>query len=127
MDAPLYKRLAVASDGTKTRSRDARRGVRAALGVSSDPAPTLLQALDAAEQLRRIIDMTSGGRYGLAIVRPTFAGETGQERFVEEYTFGAQPGVIYTGLTSERSSLVHEPVTTARRREAHLRDQERAR
>lgn len=126
MHAPLYPASAAPRDGSKGRRKDARRNVRAALGTSSDGAPSLTAALQAAESLRRIIDLASNGRYGLAIVRPTFEGEITQERLVEEFTFDSGRSgttVVYPGdLKREKSSLVHEPVTDTVRRERHLRE-----
>jgi hypothetical protein len=128
LDGTLYKRAAQETEGTKGRRKKARREVRNVLGVSSDPAPTLAQALDAVEQLRRIVDTASNGRYGLAIVRPTFPGEETQKRYVEQFTFDSQPGVRFEGdPKTERSSLVHEPVTETRRRERELLRKEGAR
>lgn len=122
MAAPLYFSQAVEAVGTKIRRKDDRRDVRNALGVSSDPAPSLQQALQAAESLKRIIDMASCGRYGLAIVRPTFDTEVTQERIVEETTYLRLDRVAYTGRHRERSSLIHEPVSETIRRERHLRE-----
>lgn len=117
----LYPREAFPKSGTRTRRRDARRDLRRIIGTSSDDAPGLLAALDAAEQLRRIIDMASGGRYGLAIVRPMFANEYTQVRIKEQYTYADIDGVIYTEPTMEASSQIHEPVSETRRRERQLR------
>jgi hypothetical protein len=118
----IFPAYAHEASGTRTRQREARRAVRTSLGTSSDAPPTLAQVLDAVEALRRLVDMTSGSRYGLAIVRSATPDEDTQTREVEGYTFGAHPGVIFTGTrTRERSSQIHEPVTETRRREKALR------
>lgn len=111
-------------ENTKTTRKDARRNVRNALGTTAEAAPGLIAALDAADSLRRIIDLASNGRYGLAIVRPTFEGETTQLRRVEDYTFnGTYNGAVVEGEKQpERSSQIHEPVSETRRREKYLRD-----
>lgn len=121
MHAPLYPHHANERDGSKGRRKDARRNVRSSLGTSADNAPGLLAALDAADSLRRIIDLASNGRYGLAIVRSTFEGETPQERFIERFTFDAGPGVRFIESELERSSQVFESVSETRRREKELR------
>lgn len=119
----LYPRPATPTAGSKTRRKDARRSVRTTLGPSADAAPGLLAALDALDSLRRIVDLASGGRYGVAIVRPAFDGEDTQTREVEGFTFGPNPGVVFTGeRTREKSSQIHEPIAETRRRERHLRD-----
>jgi len=125
MNAPLYPAAAFPRDGSKGRRKDARSNARRHLGTSNESAPGLLAALNAVEQLRRIIDLASNGRYGLAIVRPTFEGEITQERLVEEWTptYGVPTTTVeYTGRGREKSSLVHEPVSDTRRRERHLRE-----
>jgi hypothetical protein len=127
-NTPLYSAAAIPRDGTKGRRKEARSNTRSKLGVSADGAPGLLAALSAVESLRRIIDLASNGRYGLAIVRPTFEGEITQERLVEEWTPTFGPVSIhdttatYTGRGREKSSLIHEPVGETRRREFHLRE-----
>lgn len=105
----MIHRPALPHEGTKTRRREIRRDVRRLLGTSSDGAPTLTQALEAADQLKRIIDLASGGRYGLAIVRATGDGEIGQ-------TYRGQDGLFHV------SSQVHEPIHETRSREYRLRE-----
>lgn len=104
----MFTRPALPHDGTKTRRKDARRSVRNVLGTSSDNAPTLAQALEAADHLKRIIDLASGGRYGLAVVRSTDNAEEGQLAWYRDE------------LT--RASQIHEPIQEARRRERELRE-----
>lgn len=53
--------------GSKTRRKDYRRRIRNILGTSSDDAPTILHALDAARELGALVDVASGGRFGIAV------------------------------------------------------------
>ncbi|MDH5295308.1 MAG: hypothetical protein OEW91_16680 [Acidimicrobiia bacterium] len=104
----MFTRPATSHDGTKTRRREIRRDVRRLLGTSSEGAPNLAQALAAADQLKRIIDLASGGRYGLSIVRAVGDGEIGQ-------TYRGTDGLFHV------SSQVHEPIHETRGREYRLR------
>lgn len=122
----MFHKPALPFDGTKTRRKEARRLVRGYLGTSSEAAPTLEDALLAAQELKRIIDMASGGRYGLAIVRSADVIETCQYRAVEQYGEGVEAdGRRYPVLQGhkperERSSQIHEPVAeTIKRERAH--------
>ena len=105
----LYPQPAFPRDGSKTRRREIRRNVRNWLGTSSDDAPTLDSALEAADELKRIIDLASNGRYGLAVVRSANFNET------------AQVAIYRDELVT--SSQVHEPIVETRRREKQLRDE----
>jgi len=51
-----------------TRRKELRRNIRRYLGTSNDAAPDSLNVLKAARDLASLLDMTSGGRYGLALV-----------------------------------------------------------
>jgi hypothetical protein len=54
---------------SKTQRRDWRMKVRHALGVGSDPAPGLMQAMRAAHCLDKIVQLASNGRLRLAVQR----------------------------------------------------------
>ena len=53
---------------TKGRRRELRSSIRNILGTSSDTAPDVYTTLLAANKLQRLLDLASGGRYGLAVV-----------------------------------------------------------
>ena len=55
--------------GSATERRELRRDVRAALGVSSDPAPELGRAVRAAMALARLVSLASNGTLKLELVR----------------------------------------------------------
>ncbi len=57
-----------AYQGTKTKRRESRRAVRERLGTSSDPAPTIADALDAANSLDWIVSDASSGRFRLLVL-----------------------------------------------------------
>ena len=123
----MFHRPATPYTDTKTRRRDIRRLVRGYLGTSSEAAPTLEDALRAADELKRLIDLASGGRYGLAVVRSADVIETCQYRAVEQYGDGvAADGSRYPVIQGhaperERSSRVHEPINETIKRERALR------
>lgn len=106
-----FHRPAFPHEGTKTRRRDIRRDIRRVLGTSNEDAPTLRQALLAADDLKRIIDLASGGRYGLAVVRLVGANEEGQL-----YRHGPLEDQV------ARSSQIHEPISATLARERELRE-----
>lgn len=56
-----------ARDGTKTRRKQLRRSIRMGLGSSTDPAPNVETALDAAFFLDRMLADASGGRFRLLV------------------------------------------------------------
>lgn len=105
----MFNGPAFPRDGSKTRRREIRRSVRNWIGTSSDDAPTLDSALAAADELKRIIDLASNGRYGLAVVRSTSFNET------------PQVAIYRDELVT--SSQVHEPITETRSREKRLREE----
>lgn len=57
-----------AQDGSKTRRKELRQEARNILGTSSDPAPTIIEALRAANKVQALLDLASNGTYGLAVV-----------------------------------------------------------
>lgn len=57
----------LAYEGTVTRRKQLRQVVRNTLGPGSDPAPTVRGTLAAADSLKALLDLASGGRYGLAV------------------------------------------------------------
>jgi hypothetical protein len=108
-----FHRPAFPYSGNKTQRREIRRNVRNWLGTSSDDAPTLETALAAADELKRIIDLASGGRYGLAVVRSIDHREGFQET----------PQKAWYRDELVTSSQVHEPISQTRSREKQLRDE----
>jgi len=63
-----YTTLPESYTGTATKRRDIRQTVRNYLGTSRSSAPSIFTVLYCARQMGRLLDLTSGGRYGLAIV-----------------------------------------------------------
>jgi hypothetical protein len=58
-----------------TQRKQLRQSIRNYLGVSRDPAPDTLYVLKAARDMASLLDLTSGGRFGLALV--DFRGDGG--------------------------------------------------
>jgi len=56
--------------GQKARRRELRQRIRNALGTSRDGAPSLLTVTYATLHLHELMTLTSGGRYGVAIIAP---------------------------------------------------------
>jgi len=52
---------------TKTRRRELRRRIRAILGTSRDDAPTIRDALETADNLSKLLDDASSGRFKLKV------------------------------------------------------------
>jgi hypothetical protein len=55
--------------GSATERRELRRDVRAALGVSSDPAPDLRRTMRAVRALTRLVELASNGDLELVLMR----------------------------------------------------------
>jgi hypothetical protein len=55
--------------GSATERRELRRDIRAALGVSSDPAPDLRRTMRAVRHLTRLVELASNGTLRLELVR----------------------------------------------------------
>jgi hypothetical protein len=66
----VYNYENFAYNGTKTNRRDYRRSVRNALGPSSDPAPNVYGALQAAKNLDWLLKDASADRYRIRIEAP---------------------------------------------------------
>lgn len=71
----------LAYEGTVTRRKQLRQIVRNTLGPGSDPAPTVRGTLAAADSLKGLLDLASGGHYGLA-VRDFSKAADDPERFI---------------------------------------------
>lgn len=53
---------------TAGRRRELRRLVRQLMGVSSDPPPLPRQTVAAVEVLSELVEQTTGGRFGVALI-----------------------------------------------------------
>ena len=53
--------------GHKTRLRVLRRDIRTELGTTRDPVPSVEQLLEALAHLGAMLDLASGGAYGVAV------------------------------------------------------------
>jgi len=67
----MYDYENFASGGSKTVRKNARREIRNVLGTSSEDAPTLYEAVQAARYLDQLLDYASGGNMRLEVALPS--------------------------------------------------------